>query len=142
MNKSCHSDSLNFSHHLVMQFVDSQEYSKFTRIVFDTTPTGHTLRLLTLPDFLDASFGKMMKNKGDWKKVAMIRKVMRDRGVKKEIGFSSADVGDTDDSSSLHGFLSDGKTHKQWEKIYKLAESLGSGMKLILKAGEDVALKV
>ena len=65
-----------------------------------------------------------------------------DSGVKKEIGFSSADVGDTDDSSSLHGFLSDGKTHKQWEKIYKLAESLGSGMKLILKAGEDVALKV
>ncbi|XP_063937607.1 uncharacterized protein LOC108196231 isoform X3 [Daucus carota subsp. sativus] len=42
MNKSCHSDSLNFSHHLVMQFVDSQEYSKFTRIVFDTTPTVST----------------------------------------------------------------------------------------------------
>lgn len=47
----------------VMQFVDSQEYSKFTRIVFDTAPTGHTLRLLSLPDFLDASIGKMMKLK-------------------------------------------------------------------------------
>ncbi|KAJ4725073.1 ATPase [Melia azedarach] len=47
----------------VMQFVESQEYSMFTRIVFDTAPTGHTLRLLSLPDFLEASIGKMMKLK-------------------------------------------------------------------------------
>ncbi|GFQ02681.1 putative arsenical pump-driving ATPase [Phtheirospermum japonicum] len=51
----------------VMQFVESQEYSRFSRIVFDTAPTGHTLRLLSLPDFLDASIGKMMKLK---KKIA------------------------------------------------------------------------
>ncbi|XP_024984078.1 ATPase ARSA1 [Cynara cardunculus var. scolymus] len=47
----------------VMQFVDSPEYSTFTRIVFDTAPTGHTLRLLSLPDFMDASIGKIMKLK-------------------------------------------------------------------------------
>ncbi|XP_043701134.1 ATPase GET3B-like [Telopea speciosissima] len=47
----------------VMQFVEAQEYSMFTRIVFDTAPTGHTLRLLSLPDFLDASIGKILKLK-------------------------------------------------------------------------------
>ncbi|KAI6669403.1 hypothetical protein NL676_004288 [Syzygium grande] len=47
----------------VMQFVESPDYSNFTRVVFDTAPTGHTLRLLSLPDFMDASLGKMMKLK-------------------------------------------------------------------------------
>ncbi|KAK9796986.1 hypothetical protein WJX73_007189 [Symbiochloris irregularis] len=45
----------------VVQFVKGPDYAHFTRIIFDTAPTGHTLRLLTLPDFLDASVGKVIR---------------------------------------------------------------------------------
>ena len=45
----------------VIQFTKDEKFSKFTRIIFDTAPTGHTLRLLSLPDFLDASIGKIVR---------------------------------------------------------------------------------
>ncbi|KAI8111650.1 hypothetical protein M9435_004150 [Picochlorum sp. BPE23] len=45
----------------VQQFVTKEEFAKFTRIVFDTAPTGHTLRLLTVPDFVDASLTKIIE---------------------------------------------------------------------------------
>ena len=45
----------------VVQFVDGGEFSQFDRIVFDTAPTGHTLRMLSLPDFLDATIGKVVR---------------------------------------------------------------------------------
>ncbi len=45
----------------VIQFIESPEYQDFKRIIFDTAPTGHTLRLLALPDFLDSFLGKAIK---------------------------------------------------------------------------------
>ena len=45
----------------VVQFIKDEKYAKFTRIVIDTAPTRHTLRLLSLPDFLDASIGKIVR---------------------------------------------------------------------------------
>lgn len=51
----------------VVQFLRNPAYSHFTRIIFDTAPTGHTLRLLTLPDFLDATVGPFLL---PWTKVA------------------------------------------------------------------------
>jgi arsenite/tail-anchored protein-transporting ATPase len=50
----------------IVKFIEGDPaYSKFERIVFDTAPTGHTLRLLALPDFLNGFFGKIigMKSK-------------------------------------------------------------------------------
>ncbi|XP_043690879.1 pentatricopeptide repeat-containing protein At4g32430, mitochondrial [Telopea speciosissima] len=57
--------------------------------------------------------------KGEWDTVAKIRKGMRKRGVKKEVGFSWVDVGDG--SMCMHGFSSNDKSHPQVEEICKMA---------------------
>ncbi|XP_027066616.2 pentatricopeptide repeat-containing protein At4g32430, mitochondrial-like [Coffea arabica] len=79
----------------------------------------------------------LFAERGLWEKVAKIRKGMRDKGVKKEIGFSWVDAGSVDDSFNLHGFSSDDKSHPQSEAIYRMAEWLGSEMKYLEKEKES-----
>jgi len=42
----------------VLEFIQTAEYDF---IVFDTAPTGHTLRLLSLPEVLNSFFGKLIR---------------------------------------------------------------------------------
>lgn len=44
----------------IVQYGDSAEY-KFDRIIIDTAPTGHTLRLLQLPKFVNSMTGNLIK---------------------------------------------------------------------------------
>jgi len=44
----------------ILEYADSDE---FDTIVLDTAPTGHTLRLLNIPEFLDSFIGRMLKMK-------------------------------------------------------------------------------
>lgn len=48
----------------IVKYIEADaQYARFDRIVFDTAPTGHTLRLLALPDFLNGFFGKIISMK-------------------------------------------------------------------------------
>ncbi|KAF7838712.1 pentatricopeptide repeat-containing protein [Senna tora] len=68
--------------------------------------------------------------KGEWEKVATMRKGMRERGVRKEVGFSWVDVGNSNvDCLYLHGFSSGDMSHPESEEICRMAELLGLDMK-------------
>ena len=50
----------------VLEFMNSDEYDI---VVFDTAPTGHTLRLLSLPELMDSFLGKIIKLQYSLKKM-------------------------------------------------------------------------
>ncbi|KAF1864473.1 hypothetical protein Lal_00021896 [Lupinus albus] len=68
--------------------------------------------------------------KGKWEKVAEVRKGMRGKGVKKEVGFSWVDAGNVD-SLYLHGFSSRDKSHPEADDICSMAEFVGLQMKFL-----------
>ncbi|KAG9457031.1 hypothetical protein H6P81_001539 [Aristolochia fimbriata] len=75
------------------------------------------------------SLSNMYAYKGDWDKVAKLRKWMRERGLKKEVGFSWVDVGSVGGSMQMHGFSSDDRSHGQSEEIYRMIDCLAIEMK-------------
>lgn len=42
----------------LLELIESNDYDL---VIFDTAPTGHTLRLLSLPDYLDSFVGRLIK---------------------------------------------------------------------------------
>ncbi|CAN4104714.1 unnamed protein product [Withania somnifera] len=79
----------------------------------------------------------LFAEKGQWEKVANTRKGMRDKGVKKEIGFTWVNVGSIEYSLSLHGFSSDDKSHPRTEEIYRMVEWIGSELKHLERDEEE-----
>lgn len=66
----------------------------------------------------------MYANAGKWENVAKVRKLMRDRGIKKEPGCSWIEV-----ESKVHVFLVDDTKHPEVEAVYKYLEKVGIEMR-------------
>ncbi|CAF2068385.1 unnamed protein product, partial [Brassica oleracea var. botrytis] len=67
---------------------------------------------------------------GQWEKAAEIRRKMRKREVKKEIGTSWVDFIGSDGSLTTIGFSSGDKSHSKSDEIYRMVETLGLEMDL------------
>ena len=57
---------------------------KFDRVIIDTAPTGHTLRMLSYPEFLDGFFEKLIKFRCSMCEVPKDKKTLT--GVKARCG--------------------------------------------------------
>ncbi|KAM7521184.1 hypothetical protein LguiB_020146 [Lonicera macranthoides] len=66
----------------------------------------------------------MYANVGRWNDVAKVRKLMRDRGVKKEPGCSWIEV-----ENKVHVFLVDDTVHPEVQEVYNYIKELGLKMK-------------
>jgi len=79
MNAPGADEALAFSK--VLEFIQECEYDL---VIFDTAPTGHTLRLLGLPEMLDSFFGKVIKMRLRFSKMFGRLKSIFGRGDDKE----------------------------------------------------------
>lgn len=112
----------------VVSFLKDPEYSDFTRIVFDTAPTGHTLRLLSLPDFLDTSVGKVLQLR---QKIASVTDA-----VKGVFGGSKEDVA----SQSLDSFKVTMKEARDLFKNEQTSQFIIVTIPTIMAAAESIRL--
>lgn len=81
----------------LVQVVDLVRTGGFDRVIIDTAPTGHTLRLLAFPEFIDAFLGRVLRLKarldGALKKVKSLF-----GGGKKSQDAAEADLADASDA--------------------------------------------
>ncbi|XVF88384.1 hypothetical protein PTKIN_Ptkin19aG0046600 [Pterospermum kingtungense] len=80
--------------------------------------------------------------KGNWERAGRVRRKMRERGVRKDVGFSWVDAGNINCSLSLHGFSSGDKSHPQSAEICKMAECLGLEMKLLREKDRQIDIEI
>lgn len=64
--------------------LQSMSSDEFDTVVFDTAPTGHTLRLLMLPGMLDGWVGKLLTVRGAFSKVGRVFRKMLPRDRRKD----------------------------------------------------------
>jgi arsenite-transporting ATPase len=115
-----------------LQYMDSREYDV---IIFDTAPTGHTLRFLSLPDVLDSWVGKMIKIRMRFAGIAnVVKKVLPFGKPEEEEGMGTEQLEAMKKRiESAREILSDpGKTHynmvmiPELMSIYESERSLGA----------------
>ncbi|PIN03670.1 hypothetical protein CDL12_23802 [Handroanthus impetiginosus] len=80
----------------------------------------------------------LFAEKGKREKAAKMRRMMRERKVMKEVGFSWAGVENVDECMYLHGFSSGDKSHPLSKEIFMMAELLGAEMKRRRERRSDV----
>lgn len=79
----------------------NERSDRFDRVIFDTAPTGHTLRLLALPEIMAAWTDGLLRHRDrsdSWNKA--IEKLGPRPGVGDDISFLDAPVEEQDDKSS------------------------------------------
>ncbi|CAM9358085.1 unnamed protein product, partial [Hapterophycus canaliculatus] len=59
---------------------DNELGIKFDRVIIDTAPTGHTLRMLSYPEFLDGFFEKLIKIRNKLKGATAMLSMFSGRG--------------------------------------------------------------
>lgn len=82
------------------------------------------LELIPQHDGTYVLLSNMYANAGRWKQVAEVRKLMRERGVKKEPGCSWIEV-----ESMVHVFLVDDSAHPEVKEVYNYLEQLVTEMR-------------
>lgn len=87
------------------------------------------------------SISNIYAERGEWENVARVRKEMREKGVKKVLGFSWVDVGFTT-TVGMYKFSSEDAGHPMAKEIYEIVESLGSEMRILQENIVDLEMDI